>query len=63
MNLLAEAESIWIEEMPVIPMYFYVSGNLVKPEVKGFSPTPQDRHPLHLLRLGDVTGSDSEDRR
>ncbi|MDA8744484.1 peptide ABC transporter substrate-binding protein [Rubripirellula amarantea] len=51
MKLLSQAEAIWIEEMPVIPMYFYVSKNLVKPYVEGFSPTPQDRHPFHLLRL------------
>ncbi|KAA1260770.1 Oligopeptide-binding protein OppA precursor [Rubripirellula obstinata] len=51
MQLLAEAEQIWIDEMPVIPMYFYVSKNLIKSNVEGFFPTPQDRHPLHLLRL------------
>ena len=51
MRYLAEAEAIWIEEMPAIPMYFYVSKNLIKPNVEGFFPTPQDRHPLHLLRI------------
>jgi oligopeptide transport system substrate-binding protein len=51
MRLLSEAEQIWIDEMPVIPMYFYVSKNLVKPNVDGFFPTPEDRHPLQLLRL------------
>lgn len=51
MRLLSEAEQIWIDELPVIPMYFYVSKNLVKPNVDGFFPTPEDRHPLQLLRL------------
>lgn len=51
MRLLSEAEKIWIEEMPVIPMYFYVSKNLVKSNVEGFFPTPQDQHPFHLLRM------------
>ena len=50
MKVLAQAEAIWIDELPAIPMYFYVSKNLVKPHVQGFFPTPQDRHPLHLLR-------------
>ncbi|MEM9587073.1 MAG: peptide ABC transporter substrate-binding protein [Planctomycetota bacterium] len=53
MKLLAEAESLWIQDMPVIPIYFYVSLNMVKPHVKGFAPTPQDVHPLQLLSLGD----------
>ena len=51
MKYLAQAEAIWIEELPAIPMYFYVSKNMVKSKVKGFVPTPQDRHPLHLLRI------------
>lgn len=51
MKLLAEAEAIWIEEMPVIPLYFYVSVNLVKPRVKGFFSNLQDMHPLHLLSI------------
>lgn len=53
MQLLSEAEAIWIKEMPVIPMYFYVSKNLIDPRIEGFSPTPQDRHPLHILRFRD----------
>ncbi|TWU15308.1 peptide ABC transporter substrate-binding protein [Allorhodopirellula heiligendammensis] len=51
MELLAAAEAIWIDEMPVIPLYFYVSVNMVKPRVKGFFPSPQDLHPLHLLSI------------
>ncbi|TWT74996.1 peptide ABC transporter substrate-binding protein [Allorhodopirellula solitaria] len=51
MQLLADAEAIWIEEMPVIPLYFYVSVNMVKPRIEGFFPSPQDLHPLHLLRI------------
>lgn len=51
MKLLAEAEAIWIEEMPVIPVYFYVSTNIVKPRVEGFFPSPQDIHPFQLLKI------------
>lgn len=51
MRLLAQAEDIWVENMPAIPLYFYVSNNMVKPEVEGFFATAQDRHPLHLLRI------------
>lgn len=51
MKLLADAEAIWIAEMPVIPLYFYVGINMVKPRVKGFFPSPQDLHPLHLMSI------------
>ena len=51
MQLLADAEQIWIDETPVIPIYFYVSINLVKPDVQGFFANAQDIHPLRLLSL------------
>lgn len=49
--LLAEAETIWADEVPAIPLYWYVSLNMVKPHVSGFFATPQDTHPFQLLRL------------
>lgn len=49
MKLLQRAEQIWVDEMPVIPIYFYTSINMVKPNVKGFFPSAQDLHPLNLL--------------
>ncbi|EMI43869.1 peptide ABC transporter substrate-binding protein [Rhodopirellula sp. SWK7] len=58
MKLLAEAEAIWIDEMPVIPLYFYVGINMVKPRIKGFFPSPQDLHPLHLMSIDETAGSD-----
>ncbi|MEO8903995.1 MAG: peptide ABC transporter substrate-binding protein [Polyangiaceae bacterium] len=37
MALLAEAERILVhDDFPIIPMYFYVIGDMVKPQVKGF---------------------------
>jgi len=49
LDLLRSAEQIWIDEMPVIPIYFYTSINLVKTNVKGFAPTAQDIHPIQLM--------------
>ena len=49
MKLLREAEQIFVDEMPVIPIYFYTSLNMVKPNVNGFFPSAQDLHPLQLL--------------
>ncbi len=49
--MLREAETIWVDELPAVPIYFYTSINMVKPHVDGFFPTAQDLHPLQLLRL------------
>ncbi len=49
MKILRDAEQIFVDEMPVIPIYFYTSLNMVKTDVNGFFPSAQDLHPLHLL--------------
>ena len=49
MEMLSRAEQIFIDEMPVIPIYFYTSKNMVKNNVKGFFPSAQDLHPIQLL--------------
>jgi oligopeptide transport system substrate-binding protein len=51
LKTLSEAETLLLEEMPILPIYFYVSKNLVKPEVKGFFNNVQDLHPLTLLEI------------
>jgi len=51
MKLLREAEAIFLDEMPIMPMYFYVSKNLVKPYVKGFCNDVQDLHPFTRLEI------------
>jgi oligopeptide transport system substrate-binding protein len=51
MELLKEAEAILIDEAPILPIYFYVSKNLVRPRIEGFFNTVQDEHPLTLLRV------------
>jgi oligopeptide transport system substrate-binding protein len=51
MTLLHEAEAILIEELPIVPIYFYVTKNLVKPEVKGFYDNVRDTHPYNRMRL------------
>ncbi len=51
LGLLTEAEQILMDEQPIIPIYFYVSKNLVQPHVLGFSSNVQDVHPLHILKI------------
>lgn len=55
MELIKEAEAILLAEQPIVPIYFYVSKNMVKPHVRGFFPNIQDIHPLHLIRIEEPT--------
>jgi oligopeptide transport system substrate-binding protein len=48
-GLLQAAERLLMEEMPIIPVYYYVSRNMVRPYVRGFYNTLQDMHPLHAI--------------
>jgi oligopeptide transport system substrate-binding protein len=42
--LLEEAERVLLADMPLIPLYYYVSQHLVKPWVRGWEPNIMDRH-------------------
>jgi oligopeptide transport system substrate-binding protein len=42
--LLQEAERILLDELPVLPLYGYVSKRLVKPHVRGWAPNIMDHH-------------------
>jgi oligopeptide transport system substrate-binding protein len=42
--LLEEAERVLLADMPIIPLYYYVSQHLVKPWVRGWEPNIMDRH-------------------
>jgi oligopeptide transport system substrate-binding protein len=44
--LLAEAERVLLEELPILPIYSYVSQNLVSPRLGGFFANVQDEHPV-----------------
>lgn len=49
LKLLQQAERILMDELPAIPLYEYVSQNLVRPEVRGFYDNPKDFHPLKYI--------------
>jgi len=53
MKMLAEAESILLDDGVVIAMYHYVSTELVKPYVKGWYPTALDFHPLKYISIDE----------
>lgn len=46
LKILEKAERILMDEVPAIPIYQYVSQNLVRPYVRGFYDNPKDFHPL-----------------
>lgn len=51
LQILTRAERILMDELPILPIYFYVSKNMVNPKVKGFTSTLQDLHPLDMLSV------------
>ena len=44
MGILHEAEAILMDELPILPIYTYVTQNLVNPRLGGFLPNIQDEH-------------------
>ncbi|MFZ1625771.1 MAG: peptide ABC transporter substrate-binding protein [Gammaproteobacteria bacterium] len=51
MATLAEAERLMLDDMPIIPLYFYVSKQMVKPWVDGFEANIMDHHQSRDLRI------------
>ena len=50
-NLLQQGEALLMQDMPVIPLYYYVSRHLVNPRVTGFSDNVRDIHLSRYLGL------------
>ncbi len=50
MQKLAHAEALVVGELPFLPIYNYVSRNLVASEYEGWYPNCEDVHPIHLVR-------------
>ncbi len=43
-ELLQRAEAVLLEDLPILPLYFYVYARMVKPWVGGFTPNIMDHH-------------------
>jgi ABC-type transport system substrate-binding protein len=56
MALFVEAETILMDELPIIPFHFSVSKHLVRPHVQGFFNNTQDIHPLTLFSVPGPAG-------
>jgi oligopeptide transport system substrate-binding protein len=48
-----QAEQILMDEMPIIPIYFYVSTSMSKPYVRGYYENFHDLHPLKDLWIDE----------
>jgi oligopeptide transport system substrate-binding protein len=51
LEVFQKAESILMDEMPIIPIYFYTRVCLQRPDVKGWYPTILDNHPYQYVYL------------
>lgn len=60
LEILEEAEELLMEELPILPIYFYVSRNLVRPRLRGFYNNALDQHPLWALWIDDTPGAVNE---
>ncbi|MGQ9604874.1 MAG: peptide ABC transporter substrate-binding protein [Thermogutta sp.] len=56
MRLFRRAEAILLQEMPLIPIYWPVTRNMVHPRVRGFYANILDIHPLKDIWI-DMSGS------
>lgn len=59
---LAAAETRVLQQLPGIPIYFYVSKHLVKPWVRGWQDEVLDHHFSKDLRIERLPPPDAEDR-
>ena len=50
-KVMAEAEAIMLDDMPLIPIYHYVSKGMVKPYVQGWQSNVSDVHPTRWMSL------------
>jgi ABC-type oligopeptide transport system substrate-binding subunit len=53
LDLLQKAEGVLMDDLPVIPIYFYVSQSMWRPEAKGIHDNILNVHPLKEVVLGD----------
>ncbi|MGB1259909.1 MAG: peptide ABC transporter substrate-binding protein, partial [Akkermansiaceae bacterium] len=51
LQLLAQAEKIFLDDMPVLPIYWYTTNYLLHPSVKGWHPLILNNHPYKFIRL------------
>lgn len=53
MEIFREAENILLDELPVIPLFYGMSKNMVRPYVRGFYSNIQNVHPLRAIGIDE----------
>ena len=56
---MRDAERILLADLPVIPIYFYVSRALVKPYISGWKSNIMGVHPTRWMKLSPIIGAES----
>ena len=56
---MRDAERILLADLPVIPIYFYVSRALVKPYISGWKSNIMGVHPTRWIKLSPIIGAES----
>ena len=51
LRILEEAEKLILEDLPILPIYYYVTKNMVRPWVKGFHDNLQNQHPMKFFSI------------
>ena len=51
MSTLAQAETRLLEDTPVMPIYWYTTNYLIRPEVKNWQPLLLNNHPFKFVRF------------
>jgi oligopeptide transport system substrate-binding protein len=51
-EILAAAESLMLESYPVIPLYYYATNRLIRPELAGYRINILDRDPSRHYAIG-----------
>ena len=52
-QLLADAERILMTDHATMPLYFWVSGNLVRPYMKGWISNSMDKHRTRFVSIDE----------
>ena len=49
--ILSQAEKLMLSEIPALPIYFYTTNYLIRPEVKNWHPMLLNKHPYKFVEL------------
>ena len=53
-------EILVVEQLPIMPIYFYVNQGLLAPKVKGFHQNIRDLHPFQFIYIGEEDEDEEE---